>query len=532
MPKDPTQEKLLDFRKMGAIIRKNFIVLVRDKARIIPLIMFPIIMIIVFGFTSGNIPKHIPTAIVDYDNSQFSHSITDQISSNEVFSTVRFVSTEDEARGLLDSGKIKVIVIIPAGLSKKISSGQSAGITITVDESDSAVGSTAKQTIGNIISGLSKKISIERIIHFQQSVSVSSKKIESYSSNNINDYGIIISNLDAAQGSLDNARSIVSANADSMELSLTPPQMIIFPLESSNNTGAGTTYLTISPAYLSSKALIGSLRQSVVFIDSSEIGIEKSKQVAVKANDAAKASADSYKENVVIPSSRIDEFTQSDPNAMTEPLLYEEKPAYGVGKRNIDFLIPSIIALTIFQGAVMGMGRAVAGEKKNGSLTRVFLTPTSNTTIITGTLLFYSLFEIFRSTFLLIVAMTLFNIKVEGSMLTIFLIIIIYAAVSSSIGLLLSSMVKSEEQYMGVAMLVSLPSMFLAGVFIPVQSMPSIFQQIANYLPITYGADALRGVMIKGFGIASISMDLFILLLFLVVMFAGCLLVFKREIDR
>jgi len=58
--------------------------------------------------------------------------------------------------------------------------------------------------------------------------------------------------------------------------------------------------------------------------------------------------------------------------------------------------------MTLFQGAVMGMGRAVAGEKREGSLTRVFLTPTSNITIITGTLLFYIIFEMIRASFLII----------------------------------------------------------------------------------------------------------------------------------
>ena len=180
----------------------------------------------------------------------------------------------------------------------------------------------------------------------------------------------------------------------------------------------------------------------------------------------------------------------------------------------------------------MGMGRAIAGEKREGSLTRVFLTPTSNATIILGTLMFYMCFEIFRSSFLVLLAMNLFHIKIEGSLLAIFSVIVIYAGVAVGIGMMISSMVKSEEQYFAFSMLVSMPTIFLAGVFFPLQAMPKALQGMATLLPVTYAADALRGIMIKGFSIFTVSYDVFILVLFFAFVLGGCLIAFKREIDR
>jgi ABC-2 type transport system permease protein len=217
---------------------------------------------------------------------------------------------------------------------------------------------------------------------------------------------------------------------------------------------------------------------------------------------------------------------------IVRPLSVEDKAAYGSsGLRIIDFLIPSLIAMTIFQGAVMGMGRAVAGEKRDGSLTRVFLTPTSNTTIIVGTLLFYVLFELVRASFLIIFSVVVFNIKIQGSLLLIALILAIYIIVSTTIGMIISSIVKTEQQFQAIAMLVSLPTMFLSGVFFPLQAMPKIMQSIANFLPITYAADALRGVMVKALPIQMISYPLSILLLFLVIFVTCVVLVFKRDIE-
>ncbi len=178
----------------------------------------------------------------------------------------------------------------------------------------------------------------------------------------------------------------------------------------------------------------------------------------------------------------------------------------------------------------MGMGRAIAGERQDGSLTRVFLTPTSNTTIIAGTLLFYIIFETVRSSLIVFAAMLLFGVTIKGSLLDILVLILIYAAGATGMGMIISVMAKSQEQFQALAAVVTLPSMFLAGVFIPIDTMPPILQGITRILPITYASDALRGVIIKGFGLAQVVPDILFLIAFGVGMLALSVLLFKREL--
>ena len=68
-------EKLFDLGKIYAIIRKNWMVLRADHTRLIMMLFFPLIMILIFGYTSGEVPKHTPAAIVDYDNTMTSHMV-------------------------------------------------------------------------------------------------------------------------------------------------------------------------------------------------------------------------------------------------------------------------------------------------------------------------------------------------------------------------------------------------------------------------------------------------------------------------
>jgi len=90
------KEKLLDYRKMWAIFQKNFVVITRDKTRFLPLLLFPIFMIVVFGYTSGTAPKHISMGVIDYDNSPLSSSIIQEISNSDTFSIKKMLSTEGE----------------------------------------------------------------------------------------------------------------------------------------------------------------------------------------------------------------------------------------------------------------------------------------------------------------------------------------------------------------------------------------------------------------------------------------------------
>ena len=528
------KEKAVDFKKIGAIVQKNFIVIMRDKARILPLLLFPIFMIMVFGFTSGNTPKHIATAIIPYDSSMLSQRIQQEISNSDVFSIRKVLSTEGEGKKLLDKGEIKVLVEIPPNLQEKIDSGEDAAITVVVDESDSSVSSISKQTLNAITSRISKQLSLEKISYFQESVESSFNKVKNYNSAT-NQYAVIAGKVSDAQSKVQSVNDVIAGYAYSLESSLTYPTPFAGAeiKYGQGNSSFNVTYLPETPAYLGTKAQIAVFRQSSSTLSSAENDLQGAKQISSQQDEKMQSSQNykSFHDNVAIPSIEIQKFSSSKPEKIIQPLSYEEKPAYGTGKRNIDFLIPSIIALTIFQGAVMGMGRAVAGEKNDGSLTRVFLTPTSNITIVLGTLIFYIIFEIFRSSFLILIAMGLFSIKIEGSLLSVFAIVFIYAGVSTAIGMFISSLVKTEQQYFGMAMLVSMPTLFLAGAFFPIQSMPKFLQAVAAFLPVTYAADALRGVMIKGFSLFTVSYDIFILTLFLAITLGACFMVFKRNLD-
>ena len=156
-------ERAIDVRKIWAIVLKNWMVMKGDKVRLVPLILMPIVMIVIFGYAAGNIPKQIPAALVDYDHSGFSSSVVTQLSAMDIFSIKYFVGTQDEGKALMDKGQIKVLFVIPQGMGGKVASGQSAELDVMVDESDSAVAQISKSSAQAFAQQLSTQITAQRL---------------------------------------------------------------------------------------------------------------------------------------------------------------------------------------------------------------------------------------------------------------------------------------------------------------------------------------------------------------------------------
>ncbi|MCX6770817.1 MAG: ABC transporter permease [Candidatus Micrarchaeota archaeon] len=538
-------ERLVDVRKLWAIVVKNWMVMKGDRVRLVPLILMPILMIVIFGYAAGGIPKQIPAALVDYDHSDFSQGVVAQLSAMDIFSIKQFVGTQEEGKALMDKGQIRVLFIIPQGIGGMVASGQPATINVMVDESDSSVASIAKSTAQAFAQRLSGQVTGQRLAAI--SAMAASGRADLARAGALSAPSSSASIAAASSGSAvrsywENA-NYVNARA-SAQISATVQGMknSLGYMVDQNELVSSYSPSSVAAATLALLAT-GDQQQSVLQQIGSYQGLQAAQMAMMRdmagiysgyADLAGQAAAQQKAGQVSAQflssaGGKLSAISQGAEQATNAISIGFVEP-YGYGRKGIDFLLPAILAMTIFQGASMGLGRAIAGERKDGSLTRVFLTPTSSTTIILGTQVFYLLLEVVRSSLLVFVAILLFGVSITGNILDIIFIIAIFAMGCTGIGMVLSVITKTQDQYMALAMMISLPSMFLSGVFFPIQTMPPILQGMAQFLPITYAADALRGIMVKGFPIYLIFNDILVLVGFFVVTFALTMMFFKREL--
>jgi len=543
-------EKLIDFRKIRAIIRKNWLVISRDPLRLRMLFLFPLVMILIFGYTSGRSPTLVPAAIVDYDSSLSSRQLQSYIYGSNLFSVKHQFGSQDEGRKLIDEGKIKTLFVIPAGFEDDINSGRTATVTVVVDESDPTIAQMTRASTQVFIQQVSQQLASSRISAISVKAGVAERQL-AYASGSIDsviasrddDHCVvrIDSNFRDASyvGSTTNAMLSGAVQASSNAVAdkfgeMRDQNEVIDAFNNGSVSDARYALSGIAVSHAQDVALqptgiYAGLQYTNAKLMQDAAGMySASKELAANSARDRELLKVSY-EQVNSASATLKSISDDASKAATGSLALSEVHPYGSGRPGMDFLLPSMLAMILFQGAVMGLGRAVAGERRDGSLTRVFLTPTSNTTIIAGTQLFYVLFEAARSTVIVAAAMFLFGVSIKGSILDTLIIISVYAAGATGLGMIMSVLAKSQEQYMAISMLVSLPTMFLSGVFLPVEVMPKALQSFTKILPVTYAADAFRGIIIKGFTLSQVIPDLTFLVLFALATTGLSVMLFKRE---
>jgi len=228
----------------------------------------------------------------------------------------------------------------------------------------------------------------------------------------------------------------------------------------------------------------------------------------------------------------------------TYGVSFEQAPAvlmpYNVELKDIvpgdpnyfEFVAPGIMAMVVMMSLMTGLPHAISYEKDMGTLDGMLAAPTSRWAIILGKVMAQSTTGLIQGFIILLLSVLLFGVAIHGSILLVLLLILLTVFSFVGLGILITSFADKEETATMVMMTLMFPMMFLSGVFFPIQQMPSFMQSVANFLPLTYAADAMRKVMVLGAGTEAILTDVIVLAVFGSVLLAVAVPLFKRAMSR
>ncbi len=134
--------------RIGGLIRKEFILILRDSGTIAMLVFMPIMLLIVFGFAISMDPKSLPTAIISYDHSPLTRNFVSNLQTSKYFKIVDTTSNEAQVRQLLSSGRISFAMTFPADFTRKFIRGENPALLVEIDGSDPGSSATA---LGNVL---------------------------------------------------------------------------------------------------------------------------------------------------------------------------------------------------------------------------------------------------------------------------------------------------------------------------------------------------------------------------------------------
>ncbi len=134
-------------------------------------------------------------------------------------------------------------------------------------------------------------------------------------------------------------------------------------------------------------------------------------------------------------------------------------------------------------------------------------------------------------TVILILGWVLFRVPMLGSLPLLYFLSLAFIVASLALGLLMSTLVRSQVQAMQLSFLFLLPNILLSGFMFPRQAMPEFAQWIGLALPLTYFLTVLRGVLLKGVGLEYLWPEALALSAFAVGLVVLSVLRFRKTIE-
>lgn len=130
-------------RRLLALVRKEFIQIVRDPRTLYITFAIPVIQIFLLGYTATTDVRNVPLAVFDQDRTPASRRLLDAYRAADYFALAFDVDSEDELRLLIDGGQARAGLIIPPGYAARLQSGRQASVAFVLDGSDPNVASTS-----------------------------------------------------------------------------------------------------------------------------------------------------------------------------------------------------------------------------------------------------------------------------------------------------------------------------------------------------------------------------------------------------
>jgi ABC-2 type transport system permease protein len=194
-------------------------------------------------------------------------------------------------------------------------------------------------------------------------------------------------------------------------------------------------------------------------------------------------------------------------------------------------IVPALIGVILTMTMIMMTGLAITRETERGTMENLLATPASPAEVMTGKIVPYVLIGFVQVSLILLLAWTLFSVPIEGSLLVLLVAVLLFIAANLTLGLTFSSLARNQLQAVQMAFFFFLPSILLSGFMFPFRGMPQWAQVIGEALPLTHFLRIVRGVLLKGNGFAEIGGEAWPIALFMAVVIAIGLKVFRRTLD-
>ncbi len=376
-------------RRMLAVARAEWIHNYRDARSLGIIILLPVVLLLIYGYAINFDLRELRFAVLDWDRSQASAELVDDMVRSDYFTLHALVDRTDIIERMVERGEVRFALIIPPGFGEDIARGRTARVQVVLDGADSTTANVALSYMQGVVSSHSVSL-LQRFL----------------------------------------------------------------------------------------------------------------KRTGVPASAARAA------------------------------LRVEPRVLYNPELESINFIVPGLIAVIMMMLAALLTSGCIVREREAGSFEGLAASPIAPIEIILGKLIPYVFIATFDVVICVVVGYAVLGVAPTGDRGALLVVSAVYLVASLAIGLLVSSIARTQQIATMVAFLTTvLPTMLLTGFVFPVRSMPVVLQGIAKLLPATHFLIIIRAIYLKGTGLGPFVQEGLALVLIALILVIGATRAFHKSLE-
>lgn len=209
-----------------------------------------------------------------------------------------------------------------------------------------------------------------------------------------------------------------------------------------------------------------------------------------------------------------------------ETVLY-----YNPERRTPINIVPGLVAVILTMTMILFTATAIVREKERGNLELLITTPVRSLELMVGKITPYMLIGLLQAGIILVLGHLVFSVPINGDPLHIFGATALFITASLVLGLIISTIARTQLQAMQMTVFVLLPSILLSGFLFPYEGMPVPAQYIAETLPATHFVRMIRAIVLRDATLTEMSADTLFLMAFTVIGLLVATLKFNKSLD-
>ncbi len=205
-------------------------------------------------------------------------------------------------------------------------------------------------------------------------------------------------------------------------------------------------------------------------------------------------------------------------------------PFFNPEQRTVVNIVPGLVGVILTMTMILFTSAAIVREREQGNMEFLINTPIRSIELMLGKITPYVLVGLIQVAIILGIGHWIFSLPIKGSIVSLFVAALLFIFASLTLGLLISTIAKSQLQAMQMTIFILLPSILLSGFMFPYEAMPNAAQWVAECLPATHFMRMIRAIVLRDAMLTDLFIDSFWLMMFTLLVLTIATFRFRKKL--